>query len=61
VIQFPDYVHAIHDHRRRSFEAAAARTAIKANGKAGRRNIRQFRPRRNSIRQPRASRSGGFG
>jgi hypothetical protein len=49
VIQFTDYVHAIHDDRRRSFEAAAGRAAVKI--------IRQPNPRRSFIsRRVRAGR-----
>ncbi|MGH8972370.1 MAG: hypothetical protein ACRD0C_04120 [Acidimicrobiia bacterium] len=58
MIQFPDYVHAIHEDRRRSFEAAAGRAAMQTN-QAGRWSIRRFRARRNRIRRPRASRVGG--
>jgi hypothetical protein len=46
VIQFTDYVHAIHDDRRRSFEAAAGRAAVKASRQSNPRQGRSFKSRR---------------
>lgn len=46
MIQFTDYVHAIHDDRRRSFEAAAGRAAVKATRRSNPGQGRSFMPRR---------------
>jgi hypothetical protein len=64
VIQFPDYVHAIHEDRRRSYEAAAGRAAIKSNGQNRRWNVRRVQSRRAGQRRfgvRRTHTSGGFG
>ncbi len=46
MIQFPDYVHAIHEDRRRTFEAEAAnRAAISTKARSSRRSIRRRRRR----------------
>lgn len=45
MIQFIDYVHAIHEDRRRTFEAEANRAAAQAKARSGRRTIRRRRRR----------------
>jgi hypothetical protein len=46
VIQFSDYVHAVHDDRRRRIEATARDAAVVSRVRSNGRKARRFAPRR---------------
>ncbi len=61
MIQFPDYIHAVHEERRRAYEAAA-RAAVTSNTQTNRWYARRAQFRRAAQRRFHVSRSrSGFG